>query len=93
MVPVSYTHLDVYKRQLVDWTIRPHIMAVPGVADVNVLGGDVRQFQILVEPSKLIRYNLSIQEVLAATARVTGVRGAGYIENNNQRDVYKRQLL
>ena len=72
-------------RTLVDWTIRPHIMAVPGVADVNVLGGDVRQFQILVDPSRLIRYNLSIQEVLAATARVTGVRGAGYIENNNQR--------
>ncbi|NOT13997.1 MAG: efflux RND transporter permease subunit [Methylotenera sp.] len=72
-------------RTLVDWTIRPHIMAVAGVADVNVLGGDVRQFQILVEPQKLIRYNLTIQEVLAATARVTGVRGAGYIESNNQR--------
>ncbi|MBZ4200674.1 MAG: efflux RND transporter permease subunit [Methylotenera sp.] len=72
-------------RTLVDWTIRPHIMAVPGVADVNVLGGDVRQLQILVDPNKLIRYHLSIQEVLAATARVTGVRGAGYIENNNQR--------
>lgn len=72
-------------RSLVDWTIRPHIMAVPGVADVNVLGGDVRQLQILVDPNKLIRYHLSIQEVLAATARLTGVRGAGYIENNNQR--------
>lgn len=72
-------------RTLVDWTIRPHLMAVPGVADVNVLGGDVRQYQIQVEPDKLIRYNLSIQEVLAATARVTGVRGAGFIENSNQR--------
>lgn len=72
-------------RTLVDWTIRPHLMAVPGVADVNVLGGDVRQFQIQIEPDKLMRYNLSIQEVLAAAARVTGVRGAGYIENNNQR--------
>ncbi len=72
-------------RTLVDWTIRPHLMAVPGVADVNVLGGDVRQYQIQVEPDKLIRYNLSIQEVLAAAARVTGVRGAGFIENNNQR--------
>ena len=70
---------------MVDWTIKPHIMAVPGVADVNVLGGDVRQWQILVDPHKLIRYHLSIQEVLAATARVSGVRGAGYIENNNQR--------
>ncbi|MEY3862383.1 MAG: hypothetical protein RIR60_749, partial [Pseudomonadota bacterium] len=37
------------------------------------------------DPNKLIRYHLSIQEVLAATARVSGVRGAGYIENNNQR--------
>ncbi len=72
-------------RTLVDWTIRPHIMAIPGVADVNVLGGDVRQWQILVDPNKLLRYHLSIQEVLAATARVSGVRGAGYIENNNQR--------
>ena len=72
-------------RSMVDWTIKPHIMAVPGVADVNVLGGDVRQWQILVDPNKLIRYHLSIQEVLAATARVSGVRGAGYIENNNQR--------
>jgi CzcA family heavy metal efflux pump len=72
-------------RSMVDWTIKPHIMAVPGVADVNVLGGDVRQWQILVDPHKLIRYHLSIQEVLAATARVSGVRGAGHIENNNQR--------
>ena len=72
-------------RSIVDWNIKPHIMAVPGVADVNVLGGDVRQWQILVDPHKLIRYHLSIQEVLAATARVSGVRGAGYIENNNQR--------
>lgn len=72
-------------RTLVDWTIRPHLMAVPGVADVNVFGGEVRQFQIQVDPDKLIRYNLSLQEVLAAASRATGVRGAGYIENNNQR--------
>lgn len=72
-------------RTLVDWTIRPHLMAVQGVADVNVFGGDVRQFQSQVNPEKLIRYNLSIQEVLAAASRVTGVRGAGYIENSNQR--------
>jgi Cu/Ag efflux pump CusA len=72
-------------RTLVDWTIRPHLMAVPGVADVNVFGGEVRQFQIQVDPAKLIRYNLSLQEVLAATAKATGVRGAGYIEGSNQR--------
>ena len=72
-------------RTLVDWTIRPHLMSVQGVADVNVFGGDVRQFQIQVDPDKLIRYNLSLQEVLTAASRATGVRGAGFIENNNQR--------
>jgi CzcA family heavy metal efflux pump len=74
-------------RTLVDWTIRPHLLAVNGVADVNVFGGDVRQFQIQVEPDKLIHYNLSLQEVLEAASRATGVRGAGYIENSNQRIV------
>jgi len=72
-------------RTLVDWTIRPHLMAVPGVADVNVFGGEVRQFQIQVDPAKLIRYNLSLQDVLAAAAKATGVRGAGFIEGSNQR--------
>jgi CzcA family heavy metal efflux pump len=74
-------------RTLVDWTIRPHLLAVNGVADVNVFGGDVRQFQIQVEPDKLVQYNLSLQEVLDAASRATGVRGGGYIENKNQRIV------
>jgi CzcA family heavy metal efflux pump len=74
-------------RTLVDWTIRPHLLAVNGVADVNVFGGDVRQFQIQVEPDKLVQYNLSLQEVLEAASRATGVRGGGYIENKNQRIV------
>ena len=72
-------------RTLVDWTIRPHLLAVPGVADVNVFGGEVRQLQIQVDPEKLIRYNLSLEQVIEAASKATGVRGAGYIENNNQR--------
>jgi CzcA family heavy metal efflux pump len=74
-------------RTLVDWTIRPHLLAVPGVADVNVFGGKVRQFQIQVDPDKLIRYNVSLQQVMEAANKATGVRGAGFIENNNQRVV------
>jgi CzcA family heavy metal efflux pump len=74
-------------RTLVDWTIRPHLLAVPGVADVNVFGGKVRQFQIQVDPDKLIRYNVSLQQVMDAANKATGVRGAGFIENNNQRVV------
>jgi CzcA family heavy metal efflux pump len=72
-------------RTIADWTVVPHLMAVPGVADVNVFGGEVRQFQIQVDPAKLIQYSISLQQVREAAQKATGVRGAGYIENNNQR--------
>ena len=72
-------------RTFVDWTVRPHLMAVEGVADVNVFGGEVKQYQLQINPDKLIQYQLSVQEVLNATSRATGVRGAGFIENSNQR--------
>lgn len=74
-------------RTIADWTVVPHLMAVRGVADVNVFGGEVRQFQIQVEPNKLIQYGLSLQQVRDAAEKASGVRGAGYIENNNQRIV------
>lgn len=72
-------------RSIVDWTLRPHLMAVPGVADVNVFGGEVKEFQIQINPEKLTLYNLSIQDVVTAAKKSTGVRGAGFIENKNQR--------
>ena len=72
-------------RTLVDWTITPHLLAIPGVADVNVFGGEVRQFQVHIDPNQLIRYQLNISDVVAAAERASGVSGAGYIENSNQR--------
>jgi CzcA family heavy metal efflux pump len=72
-------------RTIVDWTIVPHLLAIPGVADVNVFGGQVRQFQVQIDPEKLVRYQLNINDVLTATQEATGVSGAGYIQNNNQR--------
>lgn len=72
-------------RTYVDWTITPHLLAVTGVADVNVFGGDVRQFQVQIDPQKLIRYQLNISDVVTATQKATGVIGAGFIQNNNQR--------
>ena len=72
-------------RTLVDWTIVPHLLAIPGVADVNVFGGKVRQFQIQIRPDALIRYQISILQIAEAANKATGVRGAGFIENKNQR--------
>lgn len=74
-------------RTLVDWTIVPHLLAIPGVADVNVFGGKVRQFQVQVDPEKMIRYGVSLTQVEEAVKKATGVRGNGFIENKNQRIV------
>ena len=71
-------------RSLVDWTVRPHLLAVEGVAEVNVFGGEVRQWQIQVQPEKLMRYGLSIQDVVQAARNATGVKAAGFIKTPNQ---------
>ncbi len=65
--------------------IRPQLMDVPGVADVIVFGGKTRQMQIQVNPEKLIRYAMTLQDVINAARQATGVRGAGFIESQNQR--------
>ncbi len=72
-------------RSLVDATVRPHLLGVHGVADVNVFGGHVRQWQIQVLPDRLLRYGLSLAEVTEAARNASGLRGAGFIENVNQR--------
>jgi CzcA family heavy metal efflux pump len=71
-------------RTLVDWVIRPHLLAVRGVAEVNVFGGDVRQWQVQVDPGKLHRYGLALEDVVTAARRATGVAGAGFIKTPNQ---------
>jgi CzcA family heavy metal efflux pump len=68
-----------------EWMVRPQLLSVPGVADAIVFGGDVRQLQLQLDPTKLMRYGLSIRDVIAAARTSTGVRGAGFIENANQR--------
>ncbi|MEO8427616.1 MAG: efflux RND transporter permease subunit, partial [Verrucomicrobiota bacterium] len=72
-------------RTLADWTIKPRLLSVPGVARCMVFGGEVRQLQIQVNPDRLMAYGLSISDVLAAARVSTGVIGAGFVENANQR--------
>ena len=72
-------------RTAADWTIRPRLLAVPGVAAVSVFGGEVKQLQVQFLPEKLVQYGLSLNDVVAAAQKATGVLGAGFIENGNQR--------
>ncbi|MBA5604288.1 efflux RND transporter permease subunit [Duganella sp. FT3S] len=78
-------------RTLADWTLKPRLLAVPGVSKVAVFGGESKEFQVQVRPERLIKYDLAISDVLDVARRATGVRGAGFIDNTNQRLVLRSQ--
>ncbi len=78
-------------RTIADWTVKQRLLAVPGVAKVAVFGGEVRQFQIQVRPDRLVSYGLSLNDVLDVARRATAVRGAGFIDNVNQRVVLQTE--
>ncbi|MGH7905456.1 MAG: efflux RND transporter permease subunit, partial [Candidatus Binataceae bacterium] len=72
-------------RIFADWTLRPRLLSVPGVAHVAIYGRDRPELQIQIDPARLLGYHLSISDVLAAARASTGVRGAGFVETKNQR--------
>ena len=72
-------------RDLVQWTIRPRLLAVPGVARATLYGGDERQLQVEVDPRELNARDLAFNDVVSAVHSATGVRGGGFIETPNQR--------
>jgi CzcA family heavy metal efflux pump len=72
-------------RTLADTVVRPHLLSVEGVAEVNVFGGFVREWQLQIDPARLARHDLSLGEVIAAARQATGVLSAGFLPGPNQR--------
>lgn len=71
-------------RTIQDWIIKPQLRNVPGVIEVNTIGGFERQFQVLPDPGKLMAYKLGFRDVMTALAANNANVGAGYIENNGE---------
>ncbi len=67
-------------RTLQDWVIRPQLLKVKGVTEINSQGGFERQYQVAPVPEKLIAYKLTISDVISALEVNNSNRGAGYIE-------------
>jgi len=78
--PYSATDL----RTIQDWIIKPQLRTVPGIVEVNTIGGFERQFHVLPEPAKLMAYRLTFRDVTAALATHNANVGAGYIERNGE---------
>lgn len=82
---VSNQRTPMELRTFAQWVVRLRLLGVPGVARVDLFGGEVRQLQVQFRPDRLVAYDVTVEEVLAAARNATGIRGAGFIENENQR--------
>ncbi len=66
-------------RTLQDWVVKPQLRTVPGVAEVNTFGGFEKQYQILVRPEALVKYDLTLRQVFETVASNNVNKGGGYI--------------
>src|SRR3984957_5304630 len=78
-------------RDIVQWIVKPQILAVPGVAQAQIFGGAVRERQIEVDPIKLAAAGLTLDDVVATAKRATTLIGGGYLETPSQRIVIRAQ--
>ena len=77
-----YTPTDL--RVIQDWIVKPQLRNVPGVAEINTIGGFAKQYQIAPDPKKLAAYKLTLNDLVAALERNNANVGAGYIERGGE---------
>ncbi|MFZ3223393.1 MAG: CusA/CzcA family heavy metal efflux RND transporter [Rugosibacter sp.] len=78
----AYTPTDL--REIQDWIIKPQLRNVPGVAEINTVGGYAKEFQIAPLPDKLAAYGLTLQDLVSSIERNNANIGAGYIEKRGE---------
>ena len=66
-------------RTLADWTIRPRLLSTGGVAQVAVLGGDIKEYQVLLDPARMKHYNVTLAEVMNVTRNMNQNANGGVI--------------
>ncbi|MBJ2244773.1 CusA/CzcA family heavy metal efflux RND transporter [Pseudomonas haemolytica] len=77
-----YTPTDL--RVIQDWIIKPQLRNVPGVAEINTIGGFAKEYQIAPDPKRLAAYNLTLNDLVTALERNNANVGAGYIERSGE---------
>ncbi|MES2069284.1 MAG: CusA/CzcA family heavy metal efflux RND transporter [Pseudomonadota bacterium] len=78
----AYTATDL--REIQDWIIKPQLRNVPGVTEIDSIGGYAKEYQVAPDPAKLSSYGLTLQDIVAALERNNNNVGAGYIERRGE---------
>jgi cobalt-zinc-cadmium resistance protein CzcA len=77
------------RRTMADWIVRPQLLTVPGLSEVNIWGGLAKQYQVLVDPQKLSSYGLSIRDVSAALTANNQNAGGAYITRGEEQQLVR----
>jgi heavy metal efflux system protein len=80
----SKQHTPMELRTLLDWVVAIKLRAVPGVVEVNGMGGEAKQYQVVLDPKRLAGYRLSLGDIESILERNNAAIGAGYIEKNRE---------
>lgn len=79
-------------RTLADWVVRQRLLTIPGVSQVFAMGGDRKQFQVLIDPDKLLKYGVTLAEVKGALARSNRNATGGYLDEQGPQELLVRSL-
>lgn len=79
-------------RTLADWVVRQRLLTIPGVSQVIVMGGDRKQFQVLVDPDLLLRYGVTLHEVKQAIENSNQNTAGGYLDEQGPNEFLVRSL-
>lgn len=71
-------------RSLADWVVRPRLLGISGVSQVMIIGGETKQFQVLIDPAKLADYNLTVDQVTDAVVKSNANASGGFLERPNE---------
>jgi len=85
--PRAYGLMEL--RTLLDWFIKPQLRTVPGVIEVNSYGGEQQQYEVLIDPGKLVSYKLTLSQVITALKENNQNVGGGYLETAGEQQLIR----
>ncbi|MDB4766860.1 efflux RND transporter permease subunit, partial [bacterium] len=79
-------------RTIADWTIRQQLMTIPGVSQVFVMGGDRKQFQVLIDPNQMLKYGVTLHDIEEALEMSNSNATGGYLDEQGPNELLVRAL-
>lgn len=76
-------------KTLQDWTIKPQLRTVPGVAEVNASGGNEKQYEVQIDPQKMLSRGVTMRQVMEAVQKNNANAGGGFIERNGEQTIVR----